>query len=138
MENLVRNKIKEAMKNKNKNATVTYRSVLDNAQKYAKADGNRAVTNDDIVKAIKNEIKQLNDLYEYAKADETKATEICEKIKYCQNILPQQASEEEILDYLNANNIEKNIGICMKALKKHFGSNIDGKMANGVVRKYIG
>ena len=36
------------------------------------------------------------------------------------------------------NNIEKNIGVCMKTLKNHFGSNMDGKLAQSVVKSYIG
>ena len=46
-------------------------------------------------------------------------------------------TEDQIIEYLTTNNIEKNIGVCMKALKAQFGSTLDGKMANGVVRQYI-
>ena len=44
---------------------------------------------------------------------------------------------EEITEYLTSNNIEKNIGVCMKTLKAQFGSNLDGKMAQGIVKEYI-
>lgn len=138
METRVRQLIKDAMINKNENAKITYKSILENAFKIAKNDGNRNVTNDDFVRAAKNEIKQLNDLYEYVKNDSTRATEITEKVGYCQELLPQAVTEEQILEYLNTNNIEKNIGICMKTLKAQFGSALDGKMANKVVRHYIG
>lgn len=138
MEAKVRHLIKEAMIQKNETAKITYKSILENALKIAKADGNRAVTNDDFVKATRNEIKQLNDLYEYAKTDEVRAKEITEKIEYCEFILPEQITENQIVDYLTSNNIEKNIGVCMKSLKAHFGSNLDGKMAQTVVRQYIG
>ena len=137
MEAKVRHLIKEAMIQKNETAKITYKSILENALKIAKADGNRAVTNDDFVKATRNEIKQLKDLYEYAKTDEVRAKEITEKIEYCEFILPEQITEDQIVDYLTSNNIEKNIGVCMKSLKAHFGSNLDGKMAQTVVRQYI-
>ena len=137
METRVRMLIKDAMKDKNEAAKLTYRSILENAQKIAKNDGNRAVTDDDFIKAAKNEIKQLNDLYEYVKNDSVRATEIAEKVGYCQGLLPQAVTEEQILEYLNTNNIEKNIGVCMKNLKAQFGSALDGKMAQGVVRQYI-
>lgn len=137
MEARVRMLIKDAMKDKNEAAKLTYRSILENAQKIAKNDGNRAVTDDDFIKAAKNEIKQLNDLYEYVKNDSVRATEIAEKVGYCQGLLPQAVTEEQILEYLNTNNIEKNIGVCMKNLKAQFGSALDGKMAQGVVRQYI-
>ena len=84
-----------------------------------------------------DEIKQLNDLYEYAKTDNVRATEIKEKINYCNAILPEQITEAQIIEYLTTNNIEKNIGVCMKTLKAQFGSNLDGKMAQGIVKEYI-
>lgn len=138
MEAKVRQLMKQAMIDKNENAKITYRSILENALKIAKNDGNRAVTNDDFIKAAKNEVKQLNDLYEFAKNDPVRSVEIKEKVGYCEAILPQMVSEEQILEYLTSNNIEKNIGICMKSLKTQFGNTLDGKMANGVVRQYIG
>ena len=131
MEAKVRQLMKQAMIDKNENAKITYRSILENALKIAKNDGNRAVINDDFIKAAKNEVKQLNDLYEFAKNDPVRSVEIKEKVGYCEAILPQMVSEEQILEYLTSNNIEKNIGICMKSLK-------NGKMANGVVKQYIG
>lgn len=46
------------------------------------------------------------------------------------------ASEEEILAYLVDNSVEKNMGACMKALKANFGTNMDGKVASAVAKKY--
>ena len=117
---------------------LTYKSILDNAFKIAKADGNRTVTDDDFVKAAKNEIKQLKDLAEFTKNDPQRTIEIAEKISYASKLLPEVIDEQQILDYLTQNNIEKNIGVCMKTLKAQFGSALDGKMAQGVVRQYIG
>lgn len=138
MQNKVRQLIKQAMIDKNENAKTTYKSILDNALKIAKNDGNREVTNDDFIKAAKNEVKQLNDLLEYVKNDTERSNEINEKLKYCDVILPQMVTAEQITEYLTSNNIEKNIGVCMKSLKTKFGSTLDGKMANGIVRQYIG
>ena len=138
MQNKVRQLIKQAMIDKNENAKTTYKSILDNALKIAKNDGNREVTNDDFIKKKKNEVKQLNDLLEYVKNDTERSNEINEKLKYCDAILPQMVTAEQITEYLTSNNIEKNIGVCMKSLKTKFGSTLDGKMANGIVRQYIG
>ena len=138
MQNKVRQLIKQAMIDKNENAKTTYKSILDNALKIAKNDGNREVTNDDFIKAAKNEVKQLNDLLEYVKNDTERSNEINEKLKYCDAILPQMVTAEQITEYLTSNNIEKNIGVCMKSLKTKFGSTLDGTMANGIVRQYIG
>ena len=137
MEAKVRQLMKQAMIDKNENAKITYRSILENALKIAKNDGNRAVTNDDFIKAAKNEVKQLNDLYEFAKNDPVRSVEIKEKVSYCQEILPQMVTEEQILEYLTTNSIDKNIGVCMKSLKAQFGNTLDGKMAQEVVKRYI-
>ena len=137
MQNKIRQLIKQAMIDKNENVKTTYKNILDNALKIAKNDGNREVTNDDFIKAAKNEVKQLNDLYEYVKTDPVRAAEIEEKLTYCEAILPKMITAEEIIEYLTSNNIEKNIGVCMKSLKAKFGNTLDGKMANRIVRQYI-
>ena len=41
------------------------------------------------------------------------------------------------MEYLVSNNIEKNMGICMKSLKAKYKDNLDGKIAQGVVKDYI-
>ena len=137
METKVRQLVKQAMIDRNENAKVTYKSILENALKIAKADGNRAVTDDDFIKATKNEMKQLNDLSEFVKKDDERLAVIGEKYSYCKALLPKMVTKEQIVEYLTTNNIEKNIGVCMKALKTQFSSTLDGKMAQGIVREYI-
>ena len=102
MQNKIRQLVKQAMIDKNENAKTTYKSILDNALKIAKNDGNREVTNDDFIKAAKNEVKQLNDLYEYVKTDAIRAAEVEEKLKYCEAILPQMVTAEQITEYLTS------------------------------------
>lgn len=136
MEAKIRGLIKEAMLEKNKNKQITYKNILECAQKTAKKT-NSSVTDDMIIGAIKNEIKQLNDLLGYCKPGSENFDETTEKIGYCESILPHMASEQEIADYLVSNKIDKNIGACMKALKAQFGANMDGKMASMVAKKYV-
>ena len=137
MESKVRALIKQAMIEKNANAKTTYSSILETALKTAKSDGNRAVTDNDFVEAAKKEVKLLNDFYDYVKEDAVKVAEIKEKLGYCEVLLPQMVTAEQILEYLTTNNIEKNMGACMKALKANFGSALDGKIASATVRNYI-
>ena len=137
METRIRSLIKEAMIEKNKDKQITYKNILEGAQKIAKQT-NVAVTEDMLIKSVKNEIKQLNDLKEYCKPGEPRYESIMVKLSYCEAILPAMASEDDIKQYLIDNNIEKNIGVCMKTLKNHFGSNMDGKLAQSVVKSYIG
>ena len=141
MENKVRGLIKTAMIEKNEVAKLTYKSVLDGALKLAKMDGNRAVKDEDFVKAAQNEIKSYKDLEDILnknpEANKTRIEEAETKIKLCEVLLPTMATEDEIREYLTTNNVEKNIGICMKTLKAQFGATLDGKMANAIVREYI-
>lgn len=136
MEAKIRGLIKEAMLEKNKSKQITYKNILECAQKTAKKT-NASVTDDMIIGAIKNEIKQLNDLLGYCKPGSEKFDETTEKIGYCESVLPHMASEQEIADYLVNNKIDKNIGVCMKALKAQFGANMDGKTASIVAKKYV-
>lgn len=137
METKIRSLIKEAMIEKNKDKQITYKNILECAQKNAKKT-NASVTDDMIVSAIKNEIKQLNDLLEFCEKGSERYTETKTKIGYCEAVLPKMATEEEILAYLADNSVEKNMGACMKALKANFGANMDGKMASIAAKKYIG
>ena len=136
MEIKIRSLIKEAMIKKNKNKQITYKSILENAQKIAKKT-NTAVTDEMIVTATKNEIKQLKDLLEFCTAGSDKYNETTEKIKFCESVLPKMATEDEIMEFLISNIIEKNMGICMKALKEKFGANMDGKMASMIAKEYV-
>lgn len=134
METRLRSLIKEAMIKKNKNKQIAYKSILENAQKLAKMT-NSAVTDADIVRATKSEIKSLNDLRAFVQDGTEKAIEIDEKIAYCKVMLPQMASEEEVRAFLleNKDNIS-NIGAAMKALKEKFGDNLDGKSASAIAK----
>lgn len=137
MEARIRALIKESMIEKNKDKQITYKNILEGAQKIAKQT-NVAVTEDMLIKSVKNEIKQLNDLKEYCKPGDERYESIMIKLSYCEAILPAMVSEDEIRQYLVGNAVEKNIGVCMKTLKNHFGSNMDGKLAQSVVKSYIG
>lgn len=136
MEKKIRTLIKDSMINKDKVALTTYKSILENAQKLAK-DKKEDVNDSYIIASIKKEIKQLEDLLSYCKDGTDKYTEIKKKIDIASSLLPQMASKEEILDFLTSNNIEKNMGICMKSLKAQFSTNLDGKTASQVVKEYI-
>lgn len=136
MEKKIRTLIKDSMINKDKVALTTYKSILENAQKLAK-DKKEDVNDSYIIASIKKEIKQLEDLLSYCKDGTDKYTEIKKKIDIATSLLPQMTSKEEILDFLTSNNIEKNMGICMKSLKAQFSTNLDGKTASQVVKEYI-
>lgn len=139
MEAKIRQLIREAMIEKNKFKLSTYKSILAGAQNIAKTKGADAVVTDEmVVKAVQNEMKQLNDLKDYCENDAARMAEVVEKLGYCKDVLPEMVSDEEVLQYLQTENIEKNIGACMKALKEQFGSKLDGKAASAVAKSYVG
>lgn len=136
MEKKIRTLIKDSMINKDKVALTTYKSILENAQKLAK-DKKEDVNDSYIIASIKKEIKQLEDLLSYCKDGTDKYAETKRKIDIATSLLPQMTSEDEILDYLTSNNVEKNMGLCMRVLKVKFKDTLDGKIASQVVKKYI-
>lgn len=137
MEKMLRDLIKKAMIEKNKLAQLTYKSILENAQKLAK-EKKEEVNDSYIVSAAKKEIKQLEDLLKYCKEGTEQYNETKTKIELAEGILPRMTSKEDIMNYLVSENIEKNMGTCMKALKSRFKDSLDGRLASGVVKEYIG
>lgn len=136
MEKMLRDLIKKAMIEKNKLAQLTYKSILENAQKLAK-EKKEDVNSSYIISAAKKEIKQLEDLLKYCKEGTEQYNETKTKIELAEGILPRMTSKEDIMNYLVSENVEKNRGICMKALKSRFKDSLDGRIASGVVKEYI-
>lgn len=137
MEKKLRELIKQAMLEKNTEKKQTYKNILETAQKIAK-EKKTEVTDSLIFDAAKKEIKQINDLLEYVKETDDKYTVLVQNKEYAESILPKMVSEQEILDFLTTHSIEKNMGICMKALKAEFKDSLDCKLASQTVRKYLG
>ena len=136
MEKMLRDLIKKAMIEKNKLAQLTYKSILENAQKLAK-EKKEDVNDSYIISAAKKEIKQLEDLLSYCKEGTEQYNEAKAKIELAEGILPRMTSKEDIMNYLISENIGKNMGVCMKALKSRFKDSLDGRLASGVVKEYI-
>lgn len=136
MEKQLRDLIKKAMIEKDKLAQLTYKSILENAQKLAK-EKKEDVNDSYIISAAKKEIKQLEDLLKYCDEGSDKYNETKAKIGLAEGILPRMTSKEDIMNYLVSENVEKNMGACMKVLKSRFKDNLDGKLASGVVKEYI-
>ena len=119
MEKQLRDLIKKAMIEKDKLAQLTYKSILENAQKLAK-EKKEDVNDSYIISAAKKEIKQLEDLLKYCDEGSDKYNETKAKINLAEGILPRMTSKEDIMNYLVSENVEKNMGACMKVLKSRF------------------
>lgn len=149
MEKKLRALIKEAMLAKRQEASVenvarsiTFTSILDNAQKVVKdkrIDTNNGIPDTYIIDAAKKEVKQLNELLTFCTEDMIdKKAEITFKLAAAQELLPTMTSEADIIEFIK-NNKDKysNIGAMMKALKEKFGDSLDGKKASTLVKEYL-
>jgi uncharacterized protein YqeY len=123
------------MKNKEKDKQLTYKSILENAQKAAK-EKQDTVNDEYLIAAARREIKQLEDLLGFCEAGSDRETEVKNKIGFAKELLPQAASADEMLAYLQAEQVEKNMGACMKALKAKFANSLDNKAASAVAKEY--
>lgn len=140
---LLRSKIKEAMiDRKNTGDGLRYqtlKNVLEKAQKTAKDQRTEIITDSMIIDAAKKEIKQHKDLLEFCTEGTDKYNETVKCIGYAEELLPKMASEDDILAFLSANRAQiGNMGAAMKLLKAEFGDSLDGKMASGLAKKFLG
>lgn len=122
LETLKQDKI-NAMKEKNIVLRDLIWIVLTNIQVKEKEKTWITLTDQDIIKIIEKEIKQINDTFQYLK-DENKINEEKLKIKYLEKFLPEEISEDEVKNILtnliNQNNIDKNkIWDIMKIAKEN-------------------
>ena len=122
LETLKKDKI-NAMKEKNIVLRDLIWIVLTNIQVKEKEKPWITLTNQDIIKIIEKEIKQINDTLQYLK-DENQINEEKLKIQYLEKFIPEEMSEDEIknilIELINQNNIDKNkIWDIMKIAKEN-------------------
>ncbi|MCF8055715.1 MAG: GatB/YqeY domain-containing protein [Desulfocapsa sp.] len=110
--------------------------LLDATQKLAKADGNRAPDEKDLLAAAKRELKMANQSLEAG-------IDIGNTIKILEVFLPKTKSAEEtknIVETLVASLPEKNpklMGQVMGSLKKQYGEELDMGIASQMVKNAL-
>ncbi len=94
----LKNDMISAMKAKDTTRKNVLRSLKSLAESFAKNDGNREMTEDDILTAVTRGIKQRNDsVVEYEKVDQTERADLeRSEIAILEEFLPTQLSEDEI------------------------------------------
>lgn len=122
IETLKQDKI-NAMKEKNIVLRDLIWIVLTNIQVKEKEKPWITLTDQDIIKIIEKEIKQINDTIQYLK-DENQINEEKLKIQYLEKFIPEEMSEDEVknilINLINQNNIDKNkIWDIMKIAKEN-------------------
>lgn len=139
LRNNIKIALKEKLETKNDTKYSVYKNILDKTQKDVKEKKLEVITDDYVITAARKELKQLEDTLSYItkKSDPDRYEKLTTSIAIVNDFLPKSVSENEILDFLKNNDVDKNMGICMKALKNKFGVNLDGRTASNIVKNYI-
>lgn len=139
LRNNIKIALKEKLKTKNDTKYSVYKNILDKTQKDVKEKKIEVITDDYVITAARKELKQLEDTLSYItkESDPDRYEKLTTSIAIVNDFLPKSISENEILDFLKNNDIDKNMGVCMKALKNKFGVNLDGRTASSIVKNYI-
>lgn len=142
----LRTDLKTAMKEKNKIAKDAISFTIGKAKDYAKNDGNRAVEDTDVLRALKSEIKQTEDAISQMK-DHLSAEaleELTRRITVLSTYMPEQLSPEKVQEAIEAAFTDlaleksmKSMGTAMKKLQDTIGDQVDGKTLSTMVRAYI-
>lgn len=113
--------------------------VLSEVNKIGKNDGNRQTTDDEAIKVIQKIVSNLNKTME-AISDEKELSTLKVEKELLEGFLPQMASDQDIVEFLKDHFSEKNPkkGEIMKALRDHFGAQIDMKNANKLITDLYG
>lgn len=139
LRNNIKIALKEKLETKNDTKYSVYKNILDKTQKDVKEKKIEVITDDYVITAARKELKQLEDTLSYItkESDPDRYEKLTTSIAIVNDFLPKSISENEILDFLKNNDIDKNMGVCMKALKNKFGVNLDGRTASSIVKNYI-
>lgn len=139
LRNNIKIALKEKLETKNDTKYSVYKNILDKTQKDVKEKKIEVITDDYVITAARKELKQLEDTLSYItkESDPDRYEKLTTSIAIVNDFLPKSVSENEILDFLKNNDVDKNMGICMKALKNKFGVNLDGRTASSIVKNYI-
>lgn len=139
LRNNIKIALKEKLKTKNDTKYSVYKNILDKTQKDVKEKKIEVITDNYVITAARKELKQLEDTLSYItkESDPDRYEKLTTSIAIVNDFLPKSVSENEILDFLKNNDVDKNMGICMKALKNKFGVNLDGRTASNIVKNYI-
>ena len=130
----IRKEILNAKKEGNKEKALILTTFLENAQKIAKEDKNREMTDQDLVAGVKREIKMA----EQSKAAGAPYSELVFQLGA--SFLPKQMTERELRVTIEAiaSDLDKpNMGAIMKELKT-FGDSVDMKAANVIIKEILG
>ena len=129
----IRKEILNAKREGNKEKSLILTTFLENAQKIAKEDKNREMTDQDLVAGVKREIKMA----EQSKAAGAPYSELVFELG--KDFLPKQMTERELrvtIEAIVSDLDTPNMGLIMKELKT-FGDSVDMKLANTIIKEVL-
>ena len=115
--------------------------ALSEIEKVGKNAGNRATTDDEAIRVIQKIVATINENLTHA--DTGRKVHLNYEKTVLESVLPQMATEEEVVDFLQETfggklaEIPKK-GVIMKALRDEFGSLVDMKRAGAIVSELYG
>ena len=115
--------------------------ALSEIEKVGKNAGNRATTDDEAIRVIQKIVATINENLTHA--DTGRKVHLNYEKTVLESVLPQMATEEEVVDFLQETfggklaEIPKK-GEIMRALREEFGSLVDMKRAGAIVSELYG
>jgi uncharacterized protein YqeY len=113
--------------------------ALSEIEKVGKNSGNRATTDDEAIRVVQKLIATIDENLKHA--DESRAIQFNFEKRILESVLPQMASEKDVIAFLKAKYSSENMpkkGEIMKALRDEFGALIDMKRAGQIVTELYG
>jgi uncharacterized protein YqeY len=115
--------------------------ALSEIEKIGKNAGNRATTDDEAIRVIQKIVSTINENLTHA--DTGRKVHLNYEKTVLESVLPQMATEDEVVDFLQETfggklaEIPKK-GEIMRALREEFGSLVDMKRAGAIVSELYG
>jgi uncharacterized protein YqeY len=116
--------------------------ALSEIEKVGKNAGNRATTDDEAIRVIQKIIATIDENLRHA--DDGRAVHLNYEKKILESVLPQMATDQEVVDFLRdqlsfkTKETMPKKGEIMQALRSHFGSLVDMKRAGELLKDIYG
>jgi uncharacterized protein YqeY len=133
----MKDKLKEmmitAMKEKQTVRKNNIKYLLGEIQNKEKSTKVKFSSSEDIIKSVYKQSKDSLDFYEGEEADK-----INDLLNLCDELLPKQATEKEVREYLNTVNFRnlKNKFVVIGLANKHFNGNVDNNLVKSLLKDY--
>jgi uncharacterized protein YqeY len=134
----------DARKQRNKVKANLLTTLIGEVESFAKTDGNREVTDSDVIATLKKFLKGVKETIVCAgdRRDGDAADLAWEERTILESLMPAQLSEDElrsaIIAIVEANDLnKKGLGLLMKELKEKFEGLYDGAMASKLAKEIL-